>query len=159
MEITATHRFARISPLKARDVARELKGLRVSEALDMIQFTPKKAAFLIGKALKSALANAENNHDLDADNLVVKSATVNEGPTFRRFNPRARGGAAPIRKRTVHIKVILTDEVPGGAGKEDVVEAEPKAKVAKKKVARKAVQADEGSASGQAGEEGVASKE
>lgn len=144
MEIRATHRFARISPLKARDVARELKGLPVSDALDLIKFTPKKAAYLIGKALKSAVANAENNHDLSAENLVVKSATVGEGPTFRRFNPRARGGAAPIRKRTAHIHVVLTDEVVTLPAEAEAVEteapAEPVAtkKVAKKKTAKKA---------------------
>jgi large subunit ribosomal protein L22 len=130
MEIRATHRYARISPLKARDVARELKGLPVSDALNMIQFTPKKAAYLIGKTLKSAIANAENNHDLAAENLVVKSATVSEGPTFRRFKPRARGGAAPIRKRTAHINVILTDEVAGAQ------DGEPAA-VEKRTVAKK----------------------
>ena len=91
MEIRATHRFARISPLKARDVARELKGLPASEALDMVKFTPKKAAYLVGKVLKSAIANAENNHDLAAETLIVKSATISEGPTSRRFNPRAGG--------------------------------------------------------------------
>lgn len=132
MEIRATHRFARISPLKARDVARELKGLPVSEALDMIQFTPKKAAGLIGKTLKSAIANAEANHDLSAENLVVKSATVSEGPTIRRFKPRARGGAAPIRKRTSHINVILTDEAPAGSQSEGDAPGVEKKRVAKK---------------------------
>lgn len=154
MEIRATHRFARISPLKARDVARELKGLPVSQALDMIKFTPKKAAYLIGKALKSAIANAENNHDLSADNLVVKSATVGEGPTFRRFNPRARGGAAPIRKRTSHIHVVLTDEVallPADAepvAAEEPAEPVAKKKAVKKKAAKKSAAAPEGGVEG-----------
>ena len=111
MEVNATYKYARISPLKARDVAREVTGLPVSSALDIIRFTPKKAAQLIGKTLKSAVANAENNHDLAADDLVVKSATVTEGPTFKRWKPRARGGAAPIRKRTAHIFVTLSDEI------------------------------------------------
>lgn len=136
MEIRATHRYARISPLKARDVARELKGLPVSQALDMIRFTPKKAAYLIGKTLKSAIANAESNHDLSAENLVVKSTMICEGPTLRRFNPRARGGAAPIRKRTSHIHVILTDEVAALGGDAESGAAEVAQKVAKKKTAK-----------------------
>jgi large subunit ribosomal protein L22 len=139
MEIRATHRFARISPFKARDVARELKGLPASEALDLIRFTPKKAAYLVGKTLKSAIANAENNHDLSAENLIVKSATITEGSTSRRFNPRARGGAAPIRKRTAHINVILTDEVPEGTERKATAEeAASKKKAAKKKTAKPA---------------------
>ena len=145
MEVKATYKFARISPLKARDVAREVTGLPVSDALDVIRFTPKKAAFLIGKTLKSAVANAENNHDLSSDDLVVKSATVTEGPVFKRWKPRARGGAAPIKKRTAHINVILSDElgdiaVPGkdkskgGAKSQKTEESKP---VAKKKTAAK----------------------
>jgi len=130
MEIKATHRFARISPLKARDVAREMTGLKVSDALDLIQFTPKKAAVLLGKTLKSAVANAENNFDLSADDLLVKSATVSDGPAFRRYKPRARGGAAPIRKRTAHLQVILTDEAPLELERE-----EPPARPAAKKKA------------------------
>jgi large subunit ribosomal protein L22 len=156
MEIRATHRFARISPLKARDVARELKGLPVSEALDLIQFTPKKAAVLIGKTLKSAIANAENNHDMSAENLVVKSATISEGPTIRRFNPRARGGAAPIRKRTAHINVILTDEVPA-AGEESDGSAGGKRTVAKRKSAKsgEGVEASKAEASSAESESGA----
>jgi large subunit ribosomal protein L22 len=140
MEIRATYRYARISALKARDVAREVTGMPVSDALDVIRFTPKKAAFLIGKTLKSAIANAEANHDISADVLVVKSATVNEGPALKRWSPAARGGASPIRKRTSHIQVILTDEggaeVPAKAARVDV-----SAKPAKKKVAKQAAEA------------------
>lgn len=125
MEIKATYRYARISPLKARDVAREVTGLPVSAALNVLNFTTKKAAFLIGKTLKSAIANAENNHDLSADDLIVKTAMVGDGPTFKRWKPRARGGAAPIRKRTSHIHVILTDETGAPVEKAD---KKPKAK-------------------------------
>lgn len=150
MEVKATYRYARISPLKARDVAREVTGLPVSAALDVLNFTPKKAAFLIGKTLKSAIANAENNHDLSADDLIVKSAMVGEGPVFKRWKPRARGGAAPIRKRTSHIFVILTDEAgqvvekpAKEKGKKDevvdaeVVEDEEKPKAKKKASTKK----------------------
>tara|TARA_R110002096_G_scaffold4501_6_gene21088 strand:- start:18443 stop:19075 length:633 start_codon:yes stop_codon:yes gene_type:complete len=135
MEVKATYKFARISPLKARDVAREVTGMPVSAALDLIRFTPKKAAFLIGKTLKSAMANAENNFDLAADDLVVKSATVTEGPVFKRWKPRARGGAAPIRKRTAHINVIISNEL--GEGSEAAPVAEKEAKPAAKKTAAK----------------------
>ncbi|MEM1295798.1 MAG: 50S ribosomal protein L22 [Verrucomicrobiota bacterium] len=136
MEVKATYKFARISPLKARDVAREVTGMPVSAALDVIRFTPKKAAFLIGKTLKSAMANAENNFDLAADDLVVKSATVTEGPVFKRWKPRARGGAAPIRKRTSHINVILSNEL-GESPAAPVQEAEEAPKPAAKKTAAK----------------------
>ncbi len=107
MEVKSTYKFARVSAKKARDVARAIQGLPVSSALDTLNFTPKKSAFLIGKTLKSAVANAENNHDLDADDLVVKEATIGVGPTFKRFKPRARGSAGGILKRTSHIYITL----------------------------------------------------
>ena len=112
MEVRSVYKYARISPKKARDVAREIQGLPVSDAIDTLNFTPKKAAFLIGKTLKSAVANAENNHDLAADSLHVKEANISDGPSFRRFKPRARGSASAIKKRTSHIYIILTDEGP-----------------------------------------------
>jgi len=111
MEVRSVYKSARVSPKKARDVAREIQGLPVSDALNALTFTPRKAAFLINKTLKSAIANAENNHDLAADGLVVKEAVVTDGPTFRRFKPRARGSASGIRKRTSHIRIILSDEI------------------------------------------------
>ncbi len=111
MEVRSVYKYARISPKKARDVAREIQGLSVSDALDALNFTPRKAAFLIGKTLKSAVANAENNHDLVAEALHVKEANISQGPMFRRFKPRARGSASAIRKRTSHIFIILTDEI------------------------------------------------
>jgi large subunit ribosomal protein L22 len=111
MEVTSTYRYARISAYKARQVTREIQGLPVSQALDIVNFTPQKAAFLIGKTLKSAIANAENNFDLMADEMVVKECVVGEGPSFRRFKARARGSAAPVRRPTSHIRVVLTDEV------------------------------------------------
>ncbi|MCP4849332.1 MAG: 50S ribosomal protein L22 [Verrucomicrobiaceae bacterium] len=114
MEVRSLHRYARISPHKARDVAREIQGMPVSVALDVLSFTPRKAALLIGKTLKSALANAENNHELAVDGLVVKEAVVDVGPTLKRFKPRARGSAGPIRKRTSHIRIVLTDEPVAG---------------------------------------------
>lgn len=111
MDVTSTYKFARISARKARDVAREIQGLPVSDALDLLKFTPRKGADLFSKTMKAALADAENNFELPLDGLVVKSAVVGEGPTFKRFKPRARGSASSIRKRTSHITVVLSDDV------------------------------------------------
>jgi len=132
MEVSSHYRYARISPLKARDVAREIQGMPVSAALDTLSFTPRKAAHLIGKTLKSALANAENNHELAVDGLVVKEAVVNSGPVFKRYKPRARGSAGPIRKRTSHISIVLTDEpVKPEKNKQSNNTSAPKEKVSK----------------------------
>jgi large subunit ribosomal protein L22 len=110
MDVKSTYKYARISPKKARDVARAIQGMPVSDALDVLAYTPRKAAQLISKTLKSAVANAENNFELIADELTVKEATVGDGPTFKRFKPRARGSAGAIRKRTSHLYIVLTDE-------------------------------------------------
>ena len=112
MEVRSIHKYARISPYKAREVTREIQGLPVSVALDVLAFTPKKAAFLIGKTLKSAVANAENNANLKVDGLVVKEAIVGEGPTMKRMMARARGSGSRILKRTSHIRIVLSDEIP-----------------------------------------------
>src|ERR1700757_980033 len=112
MEIRSIYKYARISPFKAREVTREIQGLPVSAALDLLTFTPKKAALLIGKTLKSAIANAENNANLKPDGLVVKEAIVGEGPTLKRIMARARGSASRILKRTSHIRIVLSDEIP-----------------------------------------------
>lgn len=112
MEVRSIYKYARISPFKVREVTREIQGLPVSRALDVLSFTPKKAAFLIGKTLKSAVANAENNANLKVDGLVVKEAVVGEGPSFKRIMARARGSASRIIKRTSHIRIVLTDEIP-----------------------------------------------
>ncbi|MEI6032872.1 MAG: 50S ribosomal protein L22 [Verrucomicrobiae bacterium] len=111
MQVKSIYRFARISAFKAREVTREIQGLPATDALDLLRFIPKKAALLVIKTLKSAIANAENNNNLNPASLVVKEAVVGEGPTFKRSQPKARGSAGPIRKRTSHIRIILTDEV------------------------------------------------
>ncbi len=111
MTVTSTYKFARISAFKAREVTREIQGRSASDALDLLTFSPKKAAVLVRKTLRSAIANAENNNDLRVDNLLVKEAVVGEGPTFKRFRARARGSASPLRKRTSHIRIVLTDEL------------------------------------------------
>src|ERR1700676_4966530 len=112
MEVRSIYKYARISPFKVREVTREIQGLPVSAALDVLAFTPKKAALLIGKTLKSAVANAENNANLKVDGLVVKEAVVGEGPTIKRMMARARGSGSKILKRTAHIRIVLTDEIP-----------------------------------------------
>ncbi len=112
MEVRSIYRYARISPFKVREVTREIQGLPVSAALDILAFTPKKAAFLINKTLKSAIANAENNANLKVAGLVVKEAVVGEGPTFKRMMARARGSGSRILKRTSHIRIVLSDEIP-----------------------------------------------
>ena len=111
MEVLSVYRGARISAFKARELTREIQGLAASAALDLIAFSPKKAALLVGKTLKSAIANAENNNELKVDTLVVKEATVGEGPTMKRSKSRARGSSSQIRKRTAHIRIVLSDEI------------------------------------------------
>src|SRR5918997_3334531 len=112
MEVRSIYRYAKISAFKAREVTREIQGLPVSAALDIVAFSPKKAAGLINKTLKSAVANAENNANLKVDTLVVKEATCGEGPTMKRMMARARGSGSRILKRSSHIRIILTDEIP-----------------------------------------------
>lgn len=111
MEVTALTKFTRISPKKAREVAREVVGMPANDALELLAFIPRKGARLIRKTLASAIANAENNHSLSSDDLVIKHASIDEGPAFKRFKPVARGSAHPIRKRTSHIKVVLAQKV------------------------------------------------
>jgi large subunit ribosomal protein L22 len=111
MQVSSTYRYAKISAFKAREVTRAIQGLPVSAALDLVAFSPKKAAALISKTLKSAVANAENNANLRVEGLVVKEATVGEGPTMKRMMTRARGSGSTIRKRSSHIRIILTDEI------------------------------------------------
>ena len=111
MQVRSTYRYAKISPFKVREVTRAIQGLPVSAALDLVAFSPKKAAGLIAKTLKSAVANAENNANLRVDGLVVKEATVGEGPTMKRMMTRARGSGSRILKRSSHIRIILTDEI------------------------------------------------
>ena len=109
MEVRALTRNVRISPEKARHVARVIQGKSVTEALAIVDLSPRKAAVLLGKTLRSAVANAENNENLDRAKLTVKAALVSPGPIIRRFRPKARGSAGRIRKRTSHFELILAD--------------------------------------------------
>jgi large subunit ribosomal protein L22 len=112
MEVKAELKYAKISAFKVREVTREIQGLPAEQALEIVRLIPKKAARMIGKTLASAIANAENNNNLRAVNLVIKEAVAGEGPTLKRMHTRARGGGARINKRTAHIKIILTEAEP-----------------------------------------------
>ena len=109
MDVTAYTKYTRISAKKAREVARELPGRPANEALELLSFIPRKAARLLHKTLHSAVANAENNHNLNSDSLVIKEAVIEEGPAFKRYKPAARGSAKPIQKRTSHLRITLTE--------------------------------------------------
>ena len=126
MEVKSTTKYVRLSPKKARDVAREIQGLPVSSALDILTFTPKKAAFHINKTLKTAIADAENNFSVSAEGLIVKEAVIGAGPVLKRFSPRAKGSAGAILKRTSHISITLA-EAPEGDAKPKRVNVSKKA--------------------------------
>ena len=109
MEVKAVTRYVRISPRKARLVTELIKGKPVEEALTILRFVPKKAASLVDKTLRSALANAEQNPNIDVDKLYIKRIFVDGGPTMKRWRARAMGRATKIIKRTSHITVILDE--------------------------------------------------
>jgi ribosomal protein L22 len=105
--VRASSRYVRVAPRKARLIADQVRGLQIDQARALLQFSPRSAAHDIGKLIESAASNAENNHDLDADEMRVAEITVDEGPTLKRYRPRALGRATPIHKRTSHIAVDL----------------------------------------------------
>jgi large subunit ribosomal protein L22 len=109
MEVTAKHKGARISAQKARLVTDQIRGKKVDKALDILAYSPKKAAHLIKKVLESAIANAEHNNGLDVDELKVSTIFVDEGTTMKRFKPRAKGRADRIFKRSCHITVKVAE--------------------------------------------------
>jgi len=109
MEVKARLRFVRIAPTKARLVADLIRGKRSEEALNILTFTQKAAAKILIKLLKSAIANATQKKNIDVDRLYVKQITVDQGPTMKRFMPRALGRATTIRKRTSHIHIVLDE--------------------------------------------------
>jgi len=119
MEARAHARNVRVSPMKARRVVDIVRGMGASDALVTLQFAPQAASEPVGKVIASAVANAVNNHRMQADDLVISAAYVDEGPTMKRIRPRAQGRAYQIRKRTSHITVIVSDDVatPAAAGR------------------------------------------
>jgi len=109
MEALAKHLFARSSAQKARLVADQIRGLSVDKALELLSYSPKKAAVLIKKVVDSAIANAEHNEGADIDELSITKIFVDEGPTMKRIMPRAKGRADRIMKRSCHITVVVSD--------------------------------------------------
>ncbi len=108
-QVVAHHKYARVSPQKARLVADQVRGLAVQKAMDLLTFSPKKSSELISKVLNSAVANAEHNHGLDVDNLFVVEVCINEAPSLKRFRARAKGRGARITKRNSHITVKVQE--------------------------------------------------
>jgi large subunit ribosomal protein L22 len=109
MEARAIARYLRVSPFKARQVADLVRGKDVKEALGILRYTNKKSSPLISKVVKSAIANAEHNYDMDSDELYISEIQINEGPTLKRMRPRAYGRADVRRHRTSHITVVLRE--------------------------------------------------
>jgi large subunit ribosomal protein L22 len=109
MQALAKHKFARSSAQKTRLVADQVRGLTVEKALNVLTYSPKKAAELVKKVLLSAIANAEHNEGADIDTLKVKTIFIDEGPSMKRIKPRAKGRADRIVKRTSHITVVVAD--------------------------------------------------
>jgi len=149
MEARAQARYVRVTPMKARRVIDLIRGMNAADAQAVLKFAPQAASEPIGKVLDSAIANATNNHAMDARGLVVSAAYVDEGPTMKRIRPRAQGRAYRIRKRSSHITVIVSDGIapvvtkpaakPAKAA-EKPAEATPKA-TAKKAAAKPAADA------------------
>ena len=109
MEAKAIAKFMRISPRKVRLIAENINGKPVEDALNILRFTPKKAADMLSKVLYSAISNAGQMPGVDVDSLMVKQVTVDEGPTWKRIRPRAMGRAYRVRKRTSHITVVVKE--------------------------------------------------
>jgi large subunit ribosomal protein L22 len=108
--VRASSRYVRVAPRKARLIADQVRGMHIEQARALLEFSPRGAAENIRKLIDSAAANAENNHDLIADEMRISEITVDEGPTLRRYRPRALGRASRINKRTCHIAVALSPE-------------------------------------------------
>ncbi len=113
--VRAQARFVRITPMKARRVVDMIRGMKATEALNVLKFAPQAASEQVYKVVASAIANADHNHKLhDKDSLWIKEAYVDEGPTMKRFRPRAQGRAYRIRKRTSHITVVVESRTTEG---------------------------------------------
>lgn len=110
MEVAAKLKFARASAQKCRLVCDQIRGMPIERALNLLKFSPKKAAFLLKKVLDSAIANAEHNHGADIDELKIAQVYADQGPSYKRMQARAKGRGTRILKPTCHITVILSDE-------------------------------------------------
>jgi large subunit ribosomal protein L22 len=111
MEVKAVLKYVRISPQKVRLVSDVVKGRPVEDGLNILKFMPKKAAQILLKVIRSAVANADQNHNMDVDALVIKNIVADQGPTLKRFRARARGRGTRILKRTSHITVVLEEKM------------------------------------------------
>ena len=109
MEARAIAKYVRISPRKVHFICDEIRGKQVDEAISILMFTPKKGARILEKVLRSAIANAENNFNLDREDLYVYKAFANDGPRMKRYRPKAKGMAYPIIKRSSHIGVVVKE--------------------------------------------------
>jgi large subunit ribosomal protein L22 len=110
MRVRAIAKYIRVSPRKIRLLMREIRGKRVEEALNLVSFAPQRGAPVLRKLINSAVANASQHPDVDVDNLFIKHIFADEGPTLKRFRPRAMGRATRIRKRTSHLTVVLYEK-------------------------------------------------
>ena len=135
MEVKAYAKYLRISPQKARLITQHFKGKNAQKALEELKLIPQKAAYLLAKLIKSALANAENNFNLKKEDLIISQLVVEEGPSYKRIKPRARGGRDVIKKRTSHIRVVL---VPQEAVSKKEIRKEEKPKIQKAEIETKA---------------------
>ncbi len=153
MEARAQARYVRVTPMKARRVIDLIRGMQATDAQDVLRFAPQAASEPVGKVLASAIANATNNHGMDARDLIVTQAFVDEGPTLKRIRPRAQGRAFRVGKRTSHITVILSD----GTAVTEPVPA-PKATEAKKTSEPKTTSKESDAAAESSAEESTAEK-
>ncbi|AKG72983.1 50S ribosomal protein L22 [Salinicoccus halodurans] len=122
MQAKAVAKTVRIAPRKARMVLDLIRGKEVGEAIAILNLTNKRTSPVVEKVLKSAVANAEHNYDMDIENLVVSEAYADEGPTLKRFRPRAQGRATKINKRTSHITIVVSEAVYEEAATEETEE-------------------------------------
>lgn len=110
MEVRAVAKYVRISPTKVRKVAITIKGKPVEDALNLLGYMPQRSAKILAKVIRSAVANADQKPDIDVDSLSVSNITVNQGPSLKRFKPRAMGRATRILKRTSHVTIVLAEQ-------------------------------------------------
>ncbi len=126
--VKAIHRSARISPMKIRPLMASIVGKSATEAVDILTFMPRKGARMTLKVLKSAIANAENNHNLSSANLIVQEAHIDDAKVLKRYMPVARGSAHPIRKRSSHIRIVLAEGAPKKTAKKTAAKKKEAAK-------------------------------
>jgi large subunit ribosomal protein L22 len=128
MEVLAKAKHVRVSPKKVREVANVIRGQKARTALQMVTTMPQAGAAVIKKVLASAMANAENNFNLDKDALTISTITVDGGPTLKRWRPRAKGAASSIKKRTSHITVVVSGDVKSKVKKTETKEVKAQEK-------------------------------